>query len=553
MIDVPALVIGAGPTGLMSSLLLEKQGIETFIVEHRKVAQRAPAAHVVNARTLEICRAAGIDMKALASAAISPADASRVYWTKKLGAPNFGWLPYEQQNDDQLEVTPTPLRNLSQNKFEPALIDSLMECGRSPHWNHQWESADEDNEYITSYIRNLDNNEQIRVRSRYLIGADGAGSRVRKSINIQMNGPDRIQAFIMVHFRAALRDHIGTPPGILYFLSGAETMGSVFVIHNLDQEAVYMHPFNPDTEPLEEYSRARCEDLIRSALANPNLDFHIETIGSWQMTAQVAEHYRRNRIFLAGDSAHRFPPTGGMGLNTGVQDAHNLAWKMAAVIDGRAPESLLDSYEAERRPVAQNNANQSLRNAIKLLKVAQAFGIEDDGKLSEQKIDQSLSTKEGRARIEAAIAEQAEHFNMPGLQLGFSYTQDDPPDTQHFTPTAKPGYRMPHAWTSKPGESTLDLVPLDRCLLIAGPAGTEWIDAANAQTNKQLTLELLSKETIPELGTWLTTCELDDDGALLVRPDQHVAWRWNSSPKNPAKELAEALQEVMKGNIQSIF
>jgi 2,4-dichlorophenol 6-monooxygenase len=538
----------------MTALLLERLGVESLMVERRSGPQRAPAAHVINARTLEICRAAGVDMADLSKTAQDPRDAGRVYFVEKLGGRILGELPFERQGDDQLAVTPTPLRNLSQNRFEPLL---LAASGKEPRWSCQWESSESDGEGVRSRLRDLAGDEAFEVRSRVLIAADGAGSRIRKSLDIAMQGPDRLQSFIMVHIRAALRDRV--PPGVLFFVMDPRSGGGAFVIHDLDREAAFMLPFDPDREAVESYDESRCASIVRDALENPELDFDVATLSTWTMTAQVADRYRDGRVFLVGDSAHRFPPTGGLGLNTGVQDAHNLAWKLAAVLEGRASERLLESYEIERRPVAENNAEQSLRNAMRLFQVPQALGITDASDESADRMAQTLADPAGLERVQAAIEAQAEHFDMPGLQLGFVYesgalvrASDDAPvapcGTRDFVPSGAPGFRLPHAWLDERGErrSLLDFVPLDRFLLVVGPEGQPWLDAVATLADERPETLVLSSSLVPGLDSWLESAGIDERGALLVRPDQHVAWRARTLCAEPAEQLARVLYQVLR-------
>jgi 2-polyprenyl-6-methoxyphenol hydroxylase-like FAD-dependent oxidoreductase len=541
----------------MASLLLEQQGVETCVVERRAGPQRSPAAHAVNARSLEICRAAGVDMDAIAEAAADPADAGFVYWVTRLGGRVLGRLPYEQQGDDQLDVTPTPLRNLSQNRFEPILAEALQRCaGRTPEWRNEWVSSVEERDCVRSVVRDSGSGREREITSRYLVAADGAGSRVRKGLGIAVVGPARIQSFIMVHFSAKLRGLPEVPPGVLFFVCDPRSRGGVFVVHDLDREAVYMVPFDPETESEADYDTTRCARLVREGLEDPALELEVESVGSWAMTAQVAERYGAGRIFLAGDAAHRFPPTGGLGLNSGVQDAHNLAWKMAAVLQGWAPASLLDTYESERRPVAQANADQSLRNALKLVEVPQALGVTDFSPASCERVEKTLADTEGLARVRASIESQAEHFDMPGLQLGFCYEHgalarggsDRPPafDVRRFTPSGCPGARLPHAWLrGDRRESLLDRVPLDRFLLVSGPEGSAWSDAiASLQAPPTATLSL-SSDLMPDLGRWLEVAGIGRAGALLVRPDQHVAWRSAEAVPDAAAALAGAFGALL--------
>jgi len=555
--DFDVLIVGAGPTGLLAALLLEQQGVSTQIVERRPHPQRAPAAHVVNARTLEICRAAGVDMEAAMRAAKTPEDAGYAYWVTKLGGRMIGRARFERQGDDQLDVTPTPLRNLSQNRFEPLLLEALeRKSGGVPAWSHTLVRCEDRGDHVVTSVRHDDSGRTREITSRYLIGADGAGSPVRKSLGIELEGPARLQSFIMVHMRARLRGVPHVPPGVLFFVSDPETGGVAFIVHDLDREAVCMMPFDPEQESPDDYDEARCEARIRRALEDPSLAFEIANIGAWTMTAQVAEAYGRGRIFLAGDSAHRFPPTGGLGLNSGAQDAHNLAWKLAFVLGGRASPALLDTYEQERRPVARENADQSLRNALKMIEVAVALDLGDPAQATGASLEAKLDDPEVQKRLEVALANQQEHFDMPGLQLGFGYTEgalvrgegDDLPPTavRAFTPSGAPGARLPHAWLRPRdrGESLLDRIPLDRFTLLAGPDGQAWLDAAARLGEHGIEVVRVDEAGLEDFARWLKQAGIERDGALLVRPDQHVAYRSCGGVASPADELASVLRRV---------
>jgi len=556
--EVPVLIVGGGPSGTLAALLLERMGVETALVERGPSLQRAPTAQVVNARTFEICRQAGVDMGALARHGKSPEDAGWAYFVTKLGGRVLGRLPFEQQGDDQLARTPHPLRNLSQNHFEPALVRALERfSGKAPLWGHAWEDGRREADGVVSQVRGPDGAVH-EVRSRWLVGADGAGSRVRKWLGIEPVGPDRIRSFVMIHFHAKLRGLPEVPPGVLFFTTDPDTGFGTFVIHDLDREAVYMHPFEPESESLEEYDPARCTAIVRAALEQPDLELSVQTVSSWTMTAQVAERYREGPVFLVGDAAHRFPPTGGLGLSSGAQDVHNLAWKLAAVERRELPASLLDTYERERRPVARTNADQSLRNALKLIEVPRALGtLEPEG--ARDRMEATLASAEGRARVEAAVADQAEHFDMPGLQLGFWYPEgavareDDarPPgdgEVRRFTPSGCPGARLPHAWLDPARTaSLLDLVPLDRFLLLAGPEGEAWAEAVVGLDVPDTVVFAFDETSLVDLDGWLATAGIGRDGALLVRPDQHVAWRAPAAVSDPGPVLVRAFERILGG------
>jgi 2-polyprenyl-6-methoxyphenol hydroxylase-like FAD-dependent oxidoreductase len=546
--EVPVLIVGGGPVGTTAAILLARQGVASLVVERRASVQPAPAAHVVNARTLEILRAAGVDRAAIAAACQDPSDAGRVRFVMTLAGEELGSLPFERQGEDVLALTPTPLRNLSQHRLEPILVDHLRkQAGASLRTAHEWVAAEQDDRGVTSRIRDLDTGRSFEVRSRWLLAADGAGSRVRKALGIDPIGPPRLASFVMIHFEARLRPLVGGRPGVLYFTYDPTARG-VFVAHDVDSTWVFMQPWDPERESPDDYTEERCAAIVRRAMGTSAVDFAIRTLSTWHMSAQVAERYREGRAFLVGDAAHRFPPTGGLGLNTGVQDAHNLAWKLAAVEAGWAPADLLDSYEVERRPVARENADVSARNAAQMLEVVRALGPAGDGE---------------RGDVRAAIANQAEHFDMLGLQLGFQYERGAlVPDgsarpavgnpVREFVPCGRPGARLPHAWTVRGGErvSTLDLLPPDRFTLIAGPAGAAWVEAAAAISTPPAAAAIstpplhvlaIGRDVADPGGAWLALLGIGNEGALLVRPDQHVAWRSARGAANPRDALRSAL------------
>lgn len=548
----PVLVVGGGPVGLVASLLLGAQGVDHVVIERRTEAQPAPAAHVVNARSFEIMRSVGVDADRLAEACQPAEEGAWVRWVTTLAGEELGCVPFERQGelDALLAVTPTPLRNLSQHRLEPILRRQVAALRSGV----EWVGAEECPTGVLSRVRDRATGRTTTVESSWLVAADGAGSRVRKWLGIGMDGPDRLQDFVMIHARCDLSPLVGDRPATLYWIMDPGC-GGCLVSHGSGDEWVYMLEWDPGAEPLESFDDHRCRQRFLRAVGRNDVDVRVEHVSAWRMTSQIAGRYRSGRSFLVGDAAHRFPPTGGMGLNTGIADVHNLAWKLGAVHRGWAPAAILDSYEAERKPVAVRNAAASLDNAMRLLEVPVACGAATTRAESAANFESTLASPSGRAGIRRAVEAQAGHFDMLGLHLGATYAPEEGPvvddgscpqtpadPVREYLPSGRPGSRLPHGWVERDGAavSTLDLVPPDGfVLLTASPA---WAAAGRACNGPvPLAVVELGVDAVEPSGTWTGLSGIGADGALVVRPDQHVAWRSTAGAADPVGALGDVM------------
>ena len=404
------LVIGAGPVGLIAALLLANEGVSVVVVDRRLERMTAPKAHAVNPRTIEICHQAGIPGDLVRQHGTPAHQAGDVRFVSTLSGIEFGSLPYERQTEEALEITPFPLINTSQPKFE-FLVSSELQ--KKPNVSllrgAQCEEIQQGETGVTAHLTLRGSTDPLTIEADYVIAADGAGSRTRERLGIGMEGPEALQHYVMLHCEGDLGPYIDHRPGVLYFVFEPDANG-VFIIYDDTKSWVFMKSYDPNTESPEDFDEARCRREINKAIGVEGVDYALRNVSPWTMSAQIAEKYRDGRIFLVGDAAHRFPPTGGLGLNTGVGDAHNLCWKLAQVLQGAGADKLLDTYESERRPVAVNNSNQSMANAAKMFEVFGALYGDDPAAMAER-FATMCEMGADNSDLKNAIEAQRPHFD----------------------------------------------------------------------------------------------------------------------------------------------
>lgn len=529
--DVDVLISGAGPVGLSSALLLRQLGVSVAVVEAREGTRRAPQAHVVSSRTLEILTGVGVPEARLRELATPFGEIPAIRWVDSLTGTQHGCfeLVNAERAEKILSATPTPIANISQDRLEPLLLEEARAAGACVDFGHRWlRSSSESDEGLLSHVAT--DAGELRIRSRFLFACDGASSDIRHACDIEMIGPELVQSFVGIHFRANLKSLLAERPALLFEFLGGRASG-FFICHRVDSDWVFMHPYDAAEKNREWFTEGRARDLVLEAIGT-EVPVEIASVAPWRMSSQVAAQYRQGPIFLLGDAAHRFPPTGGIGMNTGVGDAHNLCWKIGMVMRGRADARLLDTYETERRPVAVSNADQSLTNYHKMHLIEEALL--------------------GAGDVQAEIDAQPEHFDMLGLDLGYRYRSaaildDGAADIAVENPVSDiprglvPGYRLPHVWlTGDAGPvSTLGLVRADEFVLLTGTRGEVWAAADVAQSTAA------SRELLAEVG------RLGPEGAILVRPDGHIAWRCEQAPADPASAVAAVIDHVSHARTQS--
>jgi 2,4-dichlorophenol 6-monooxygenase len=547
-IEVPVLIVGGGPVGLLGAQLLGRRKIRALVAEKHASRLDTPKAHALNPRSLEICSAAGLPMDRIHQAATPSREGGFVRMVKTLAEPEIGSLPYERQDEAVRTLTPWPLINIAQPKFEAIVEQAVaklpeVEIRRELNWLR----CDQLEDAVLSTLVDRKTGRELKVHSRYVIAADGAGSAVREAVGIPMDGPAELAQNLMIHFEADLRGVVGERPAILYFRFGPGS-GGVLIAYDIGHTWVLMHPYRPDVTPLESFREKVCRELVLDAVGAPVPDLKIKSMHSWSMSAQVARRYRSGNVFLAGDAGHRFPPTGGLGLNTGIGDIDNLAWKIAAVEKGWAGPAMLDSYEPERQNVAQTNMGQSVANAMRIGMLFNALGYKPDQTVDAAVFEARLSDPAARAKVDEAIAAQKDHFDSLRLQLGYAYgdalKDDDALPISTFTPKAVVGARLPHLALDD-GHSTLDLVGRDGFTLITGRQHHAWRSLVESSP-APVTLVVEGRDFHATSGNWAEKMQLDDDGALLVRPDGHILFVAKSASAAGAAQLTDTIEAYVK-------
>src|ERR1700730_10358232 len=448
-IEVPVLVVGGGPSGLCASMLLSRHGVESLTVERHPGTSIYPRATGVNIRTMEILRSLGLeDQVRRASFRAEPRIGfSRVLTdSESRVSPSF--------HPANLDVSPVEWTSCSQKELEPILLAAAASRYEAQLlFGTELLGFEQTADGITARIGDRATGQVREVRCKYLIGADGSKSSVRKRLGLTMRGVGVLSRSISIHFSAPLKERMARTANFLEFVQNEDVMG-MFVATDGGSRWVFAVPQNAgQPQSLDLLSNVQAVELVRKGAGLPDLEVEVVGILPWTMQADLAEHLRVGNVFLAGDAAHRLTPAGGLGMNTGIQDVHNLCWKLAAVLQGWAGPDLLDTYEIERRPVAESNVDRSVGLVTGAPNVNQRTGLD---------VDLGFTY--------ASTAVVPDGSEIPSRLDG------------DYVPVARPGSRAPHLWLDRPnGEvSMLDMFGPQFTLLVGDLESAWWSAAAAA-------------------------------------------------------------------------
>ncbi|MFD9963249.1 FAD-dependent monooxygenase [Amycolatopsis sp. NPDC058986] len=528
--EVPVLIVGAGPVGLSTALFLGRHGVRSLVVEKRDGTSTLPRAPGLQARTMELFRAAGVNQRIRA---LEVGDSHAYFEGGIIQVRTFAEIDdavvLEAPSLDGPTISPERVMGCGQDRYERVLADLVTEAGSEVKFGVELLALDQDGDGVTATLRDTATGEETVVWAAYLVGADGAGSTTRRALGVRRTGLGTVFNALSVYFRAPqLRDLIKDRKFILCYATAAPgTLMGLSRLHGVDpwQASPLYYPERGETTA--DYPDERCVDIVRTAAGKPDLDVEIVAKVPWQGAQLVADTFRSGRVFLAGDAAHVHPPAGGFGANTGIHDAHNLSWKLAAVLRGWAGDALLDTYDAERRAVGSAMAKQAMvRNRIR-------HGFADE-ETKASMVDDIIVTLGYRYASGAIVGgRSAAPVLAPELDL-----------------SGDPGTRAPHLWLDRDGTrvSTIDLF-WDEFVLLTGSRDSGWREAAE-RVAKQLSVPLRAYsvgtggDLVPVDGDWAQAYGVSEQGAVLVRPDAFVAWRAAGKVTDQDAVLTDVLSRI---------
>jgi putative polyketide hydroxylase len=507
------LIIGCGPVGLTMALCLAHHQIPSIIIEKHPTTTNHPKARGVNCRSMEIFRMLGLE-KELRQYEMSEEEI-RFTWIEDLQGKEITRIP---SNIDYQHCSPTKRTIIAQHHVERELLKKAQQSNLIEiRFNTKMLNAYQDEQGVTiDVVDSTQSNDIKQLSAPYLIGADGAHSKIRELFKINMQGKDNLNDFCNIYCEMDLSKYVAHRSSVAFLFTREDVMGSFLLANKGLKNWLLGFPIGEETGiSKEELTDQKCIEIVKNLIRDDSIKVKLINKGFWTMAALLAEDYRAGRVFLAGDAAHRLPPTGGLGMNTGIQDAHNLAWKLALALKGNNNETLLNSYTEERAPVAYNNIMWSKTNAERFRNIYQAL-YEKDYVAAEQ-----------------YLKEQSNHLNNIHLDLGFVYGEDYMQDLQ-YKQQAIVGSRAPHCWLNHQNKriSTIDLFHKDYVLLCSD----QYLQWQDQFANFELPLQMLS---IGENGDLQDTEQqfyeryaIEKSGAVLVRPDGHIAWiaKSNTSP-----------------------
>lgn len=576
-IETDVLIVGTGPAGSAMALYLSKMGIRTIIVNQYGWTCRTPRAHITNTRAMEVLYDLGVMEEVNRFATPNEFMADHPI-ARSLVGEEYGRLRTwgsDPERRYQYEIgTPEKIVDLPQNYLENILLSSAAQKGASVLFNTEYLSFEQNSESVTSVLFDKVQKREFKIRSSYLIGADGARSLIAEQLGLPFEGRMDKKGASNIVFEADLSEYTAHRPGSLYrmmrpgSIPGGIVSGVLRMVRPWDRwVAITFHDANNPPDIDEAMAKRFVYDLI----GTDTIDIDIKSTSLWSMNECWATSFHKGRVFCAGDAVHRHPPLKGLGSNTSVQDSYNLAWKLAFVIRGHADTSLLETYSAERVPVAKEFVPATYNALGYYDEVSKALNPSRSTDLGAVEADiaslhrPTAGAAQRRAALQEAIENTYHTHDCPGIEMNHRYesTAIVRPEGEaapefardrevYHQPTSFPGAKLPHAWLVKHKEkiSSLYVCGRGQFTLLTGTAGEGWVQAA----------DLISRDTgVPirtlvigpggdyqdPYGDYARVREVEESGAILVRPDMYVGWRANEIIESSVEDLRAAFLRIL--------
>ena len=579
-IKTDVLIVGTGPAGSSTAALLSSYGIDNVLINNYSWLAGTPRAHITNQRTMEVLRDLGKEVEAEAYLHATEQDlmGENIFCTSLAGE-ELGrmksWGKHPNSRAEHLLSSPSFMNDLPQTFMEPLLYKTACSRGTQSRMSTQYLSHIEDEDGVLSTCLDKLSNKEIKIRSKYLVGADGGNSKVAENIDLPFEGKMGVGGSMNILFKADLSKYVAHRPSVLYWVlqPGADIggigMGLVRMIRPWNEWLiVWGYDIN---QPAPKVDKDFATKVARDLVGDPELEIDLLSVSTWTVNNMYAKKMSKGRVFCAGDATHRHPPSNGLGSNTSIQDGFNLAWKLAYVIKDKAGAELLDTYSIERSPIAKQIVTRANQSIAEFGPIFEALGLTDTQdpvkmkKNMDERKQNSPKAEKQRQALREAIAFKKYEFDAHGVEMNHRYKSnsvltegDKEPEFKKdkelfYEPTTYPGARIPHAWVyDKTGvkHSLLDLCGKGNFSIFTGIGGEEWLKAAkNIETqlgiNIQCNIIGPDQDFEDHAGEWSSIREISDSGLILVRPDQHICWRSKDMISNSSEKLMDVMKKIL--------
>lgn len=575
--ETDVLIIGSGPAGSTTSALLSKYGVKNMVVTKYGWLANSPRAHITNQRAMEIFRDLGIEEEIIEKAVPQELMGNNVFCTSLAGEELgrlYSWGNQPNRMADYTLSSPTKICDIPQNLVEPIIVGAAATNGSKYKFDIEYQSHEQDESGVTVLCKDRLSDEEFTIRAKYLVGADGGNSKVAENLNLPYEGEMGVGGSMNIVFKMDLTKYVAHRPSALYWVMqpgsnvGGIGMGLVRLVRPWNEWLIVWGYDINDGPP--EINDDLAKEIAIKLVGDNSIPIEILQTSTWTVNHCYATKISDRRVFCMGDAIHRHPPSNGLGSNTSIQDAFNLAWKLAMVVKGEAKETLLESYEAERAPIAKQIVDRANKSIEEFGPIFQSLGLGDNIDPEQMKAnmaklkDNNPTSEQQREDLRKAIALKSYEFNCHGVELNQRYASkaivsDNTVEEEYlrdkelyYQASTRPGAHLPHVWLGDNGHriSTLDVTGKGKLTLFTGIGGEDWIKAAN-EISKSMNVVIETVQIGPDrdytdlYGEWAEVRNIKDSGCLLIRPDFHIAFRAKEVSNNSKQELNNALNQVL--------